>query len=120
MHNDLDALDSILADEMKTYVDDGAMEDPNDLTMFHFTLGAIQQPRTLLQVEELHGDMPSFQHFRIKLNTLFATYDITQADGNKIKLKPNDTVSFCFIPTLLNGCARTLKLEHFRSQNIIF
>ena len=121
MRDDLDALDSNLAEEMKMYVADGAMEDPNDLTMFHFTLGAVQQPQTLLQIEELHGDMPSFQRFRIKLNTLFSTYDITQADnGNKIKLKPDDTVSLCFITTPLNGHARTLKWERFRSQNIVF
>ena len=44
MRDDLDALDSKLADEMKMYVDDGATEDPNDLTMSHFTLGAVQQP----------------------------------------------------------------------------
>ena len=54
--------------------------------------------------------MPSFQHFRIKLNTLFSTYDITQADGNKIKLKPDNTVSLRFIATLLNDRARMLKL----------
>ena len=121
MRDDLDALDSNLAEEMKMYVADGAMEDPNDLTMFYFTLGAVQQPQTLLQIEELHGDMPSFQRFRIKLNTLFSTYDITQADnGNKIKLKPDDTVSLCFITTPLNGRARTLKWERFRSQNIVF
>ena len=73
MHNNLDTLDSELAAETNMDVDDSAMEDPNKtLSMFHVTLGAFQHPQTLLKVEELHSDDPSFQRFRIKLNTLFS------------------------------------------------
>jgi len=107
MRNNLDALDSELAAEMKMYIGDSATEDSsNDLNMFHVTLGAVQCPQTLLKVEELHNNIPLFQRFRIKLNVFFSVYDIAQADGKKIKLMPTDTVSLCSITAFLNG------LEH--------
>ena len=119
MRNNLDALDSKLAAEMNMYIDDSAVEDSTeDVNMFHVTLGSVQRPQTLLKIEELHSDEPSFQHFRTKLNAFFSAYDIAQADGQKIKLMSNDTVSLRFVT--VSQWPRTLNREHFRLQNIAF
>jgi len=104
MRNNLDALDSKLAAEMNMYIDDSAVEDSTeDVNMFHVTLGSVQRPQTLLKIEELHSDEPSFQRFHTKLNAFFSAYDIAQADGQKIKLMSNDTVSLRFVTVFLNG-----------------
>jgi hypothetical protein len=66
----------------------------------HVSLGADQRPRTIADIEEENSSDPRFRSFQTRLarffNTFLPAHNIPFPDGQPIKFRPTDLVSFIF------------------------